>query len=67
RHRVPVVILTGSMNSKNDLFNMPSTVVISLAPGPITLDDSIKYASKLLEKAAEKAMKLISIGMKQQQ
>jgi glycerate kinase len=59
---VPVVCLTGSIGAGFEaLYDMGVSAVIPIADGPITLEDSMRNAGALLEGAAERLMRLLSI------
>jgi glycerate kinase len=59
---VPVVCLTGSIGAGFEaLYDMGVSAVIPIADGPITLEESMRNAEALLEGAAERLMRLLSI------
>lgn len=63
KHGLPVLALVGSIGPGAEyVFKEGIDAVMSIAPGPITLDESIRRAPALLEDAAERAVKIIKIS-----
>jgi glycerate 2-kinase len=59
----PVIAFTGSSCEEPDRFNkMGFKAVIPIADKPMTLQESILHAGKLLENAAQRSINLISLG-----
>jgi glycerate 2-kinase len=59
----PVIAFTGSVNEEPDHFKkMGFKAVIPIADRPLTLQQSILHAGKLLENAAERSFNLIRLG-----
>jgi glycerate kinase len=59
----PVIAFTGSLGNELDkIRDLGFTAVIPVADKPMTLEQSIAEAGRLLEKAAERVMQLIALG-----
>ncbi len=60
----PVIALTGWMDNKwNDMYPSAFIATVPLADKPMSLKQSIADAGKLLEKAAERTMRILRLGM----
>jgi len=62
-HGVPVVVVSGAVTD-DALALMEHNIValVSIAPGPITLDEAIKRAGGLLERATMQVVRLAALG-----
>jgi glycerate kinase len=59
----PVIAFTGALQGSPDHFReMGFTAVIPIADRPMTLEQSVSEAGRLLENAAERAFGLIKLG-----
>jgi glycerate 2-kinase len=62
--KVPVVCISGSLaKGAEELYREGITALVSCAPGPITLSESLAQAGALVTDAAERAFRLIRLGM----
>jgi glycerate kinase len=62
---IPVIALVGEMGKDYQLvFEQGIDAVLTIAPGPITLEESMKDAEKLVINAAENAMRLFMCGVR---
>jgi glycerate kinase len=60
---VPVVCISGSVAAgAEQLYNEGVNALLSCAPGPISLADSLQQADTLLRQATERAFRLIKLG-----
>ena len=60
-----VIALVGEMGKDYQLvFEQGIDAVLTIAPGPITLEESMKEAEKLVINAAENAMRLFMCGVR---
>ena len=67
KHDVPVIALCGSIGSGADtLYEFGISSVFSIAPGPITLSESIANCSELLQATSERVVRAILSGRKLQ-
>jgi glycerate kinase len=58
----PTVILSGSLGEGwQELYNHNIAALMSLSPGPMSLEDSMTNTPRLLEEAAERLARLLSI------
>lgn len=58
---VPVVIVAGSVGQGTEaLYDRGATAIFSIAPGPITLDESLARSRELLTRAAENVARLFA-------
>lgn len=63
RYNVPVIAFTGCLEEEQDkLAECGLQAVIPITPGPITEAKAISQASELLQAAAERTMRLLSLG-----
>lgn len=63
QHNVPVVCLSGGLgNGCDDVLEQGVSVLISAVPCPMSLEECISGASKLVEAAAARICRLINIG-----
>ena len=61
----PVIAFTGSLGEEfNKLQDLGFRTVIPISDKPMTLEQSISEAGKLLENAAERAMQILKLGKK---
>lgn len=62
---VPVLVIAGQIgHGAEKLYDMGIDAMLSIAPGPISKEDSILNAEKLVISASEKAARLIKIGLR---
>lgn len=62
---IPTIILSGALgNGYHDLYSHNIAGLMSIAPGPISLAESMDKAAVLLEDAAERLAHLLSIQLK---
>ncbi len=59
---VPTVALVGGIGDGEDALHEALAAVVPVAPGPISLDDALKDAESLLERAALRVGRLIALG-----
>lgn len=65
--QVPVIAIVGSLEGEPKMFmNCGIDAVMSIAPGPISLDECLADADKLIADAAERALRLILIKLEKQ-
>lgn len=65
RHGVPVVVISGAVTADADaLLEQGIHALLSIAPGPVTLDEAMARAGEWLRRATAQAMRLVRIGMK---
>lgn len=65
KYGVPTIALAGSVGADiQALYAYGIKALFSLADGPMPLEDAIKQADHLLERAAEQMMRLYALGMK---
>lgn len=63
RHGIPVVVLVGGLGSGYEaLYARGVSAVVPIPDGPLSLDESMHRGRELVASAAERAMRLISIG-----
>jgi glycerate kinase len=63
KHHVPVIAFTGCLAEEEDkLAQRGLAAVLPLATGPMTEEDAMTRGGELLQAAAERAMRLITIG-----
>lgn len=60
--RIPTVAIVGEVAAGSDVYRRGIDAVLSIAPGPISLEKSVADAASLIADAAERAMRLILIG-----
>jgi glycerate 2-kinase len=61
----PVICLSGALSEgANDLLGLGVDALLSIANGPMTLDESMSSSGRLVEEAAERLARLISVGMR---
>lgn len=61
---IPVIALAGSLAPEyRSIYQQGVTSVMSIAPGPIALDQAIHDADSLLTEATERALRIVSLGM----
>ena len=60
--RIPTVAIVGEVAAGSDVYRSGIDAVLSIAPGPISLERSVADAASLITDAAERAMRLILIG-----
>jgi len=60
--RIPTVAIVGEVAAGSDVYRSGIDAVLSIAPGPISLEKSVADAASLIADAAERAMRLILIG-----
>ncbi len=62
---IPVIALVGEMGKDYQLvYEQGIDAILTIAPGPITLEDSMKDAERLVINAAENAMRLFMAGVR---
>ncbi|MCK4352052.1 glycerate kinase [candidate division WOR-3 bacterium] len=62
KHKIPVIAITGNIGKgTQELYKQGLTSIITIGNGPISLKQSIQDASRLLEDAAERLGRMISI------
>jgi glycerate kinase len=65
RQRIPVVALAGGLRSGYEaLYARGINAVVPIADGPLALDESMRRARELLAAAAERALRLVLVGMR---
>lgn len=63
KYEVPVIALVGKIGEGADvLLDMGISTIFSIVDGPMTLEEAVLNTSELLEKQAEKCIKVISIS-----
>lgn len=63
RHGVPAVVISGAVAPDADVLHQHNVAaLLSITPGPLSLDESIAQAGTLLARAAEEAMRLVRLG-----
>lgn len=63
QHGVPVVAIVGSIGpGAESVYQHGIDALLSIAPGPITLDESLSRAGELIMQAAQTALRLFRIG-----
>ncbi len=61
---IPVIVIAGEVaGDSNKLYQNGIDVALSIAPGPISLSESMTNAGKLIADAAERALRLILIRL----
>ncbi|PIV69816.1 MAG: glycerate kinase, partial [Euryarchaeota archaeon CG01_land_8_20_14_3_00_38_12] len=61
---IPVIVITGQIGQGAEkLYNMGVDAMLSIAQGPISLDDSISNAENLIISASESVARLIKTGL----
>jgi glycerate kinase len=62
-HGVPVIVIAGDVAISNEeLMHYGINAALSIAPGPISLDESTANAGRFITETTERAMRLIMIG-----
>ncbi|MCQ6561404.1 glycerate kinase [Paenibacillus mendelii] len=62
KHRVPVIVIAGSVGEGIDtLYEHGVSAVVSIVNRPMTLDDAMVRAEKLLEEAAEQIIRIYQL------
>jgi len=61
--RIPTVAIVGEVAGGSDVYRSGIDAVLSIAPGPISLERSVADAASLITDAAERAMRLILIRL----
>jgi glycerate kinase len=61
--RIPTVAIVGEVAAGSDVYRGGIDAVLSIAPGPISLEQSVADAASLITDAAERAMRLILIRL----
>ena len=61
--RIPTVAIVGEVAGGSDVYRSGIDAVLSIAPGPISLEQSVADAASLITNAAERAMRLILIRL----
>jgi glycerate kinase len=65
RHGVPVICLSGGLGEgAGDVLARGIDAVAGMVPGPMPLEQAMEQAAALLEVAAERACRLIRVGMR---
>jgi glycerate 2-kinase len=65
RHGVPIVCISGSLAlGAEELYNLGFAGLFSITEGPISLDEAMNEAPQLLERAAERVIRLYLTGRK---
>jgi hypothetical protein len=65
RHRVPVICLSGGLGEgAGDVLSRGIDALAGMVPGPMTLERAMEQAAALLEGAAERACRLVRVGMR---
>jgi glycerate kinase len=59
--RIPTVAIVGEVTNSSDVYQSGIDAVLSIAPGPVSLEKSMADAASLIADAAERAMRLILI------
>jgi glycerate kinase len=63
RSGTPVAVIAGTIGEgADDLYDLGAAALFSIAPGPITLEESIVRSSELLSGAAMNVIRLFSAG-----
>ena len=63
QHQIPTICLSGSLGTGSDaVLQQGIDGLMSIAPGPISLDECIKNAETLIEQAAIRLCRLVAIG-----
>jgi glycerate kinase len=63
KFNVPVIAIVGTIGENSEkMHDYGIKVIVSIAEGPITLMDAMDSADELIEKAAERVMRIIKIG-----
>lgn len=64
-HHIPVVAIAGEVaGNYRELYQHGIDAALSITPGPISLEESMANAEKLITDATERALKLILINLK---
>lgn len=62
---IPVIAIAGSISTDADgIYGAGIDAVIDIVPEPMTLDDAIKNAAALIADAAERAGRMVAVGLK---
>jgi glycerate 2-kinase len=65
RHGVPVIGLAGGLgDDASAVYDHGIDALAATVPGPITLDEAMSNAARLIEDAAERALQLVRIGQR---
>jgi len=65
RFGVPAVVVSGAVTPDADaLMTHNVAALLSIADGPITLDEAMAHAAELLERASARALRLVGVGIK---
>lgn len=63
QHGVPVVVIVGSIGPGSEVvYEEGIDALVSIAPGPITLEESLSRAGPLIAEAAHTTLRLFRIG-----
>lgn len=63
KYKIPVIALVGSIGSgAEQVYDAGIDALMSIAPGPISLEDSIARAGELLTDASSRVMRMILLG-----
>lgn len=63
-HGVPVVVISGAVTpDAAHLLEQGVSALLSIADGPMTLDEAMARAGELLERAAAQAVRLVRVGI----
>jgi glycerate kinase len=62
KYGIPVLAIVGNIGpDAGQVYDMGISAIMSIAPGPITQEESIAHAGELITDAAERAMRLIMV------
>ncbi|MGE5589182.1 MAG: glycerate kinase [Bacillota bacterium] len=65
RHGVPAVVISGAVAPGAEALHQHNVAaLLSIAPGPLSLEEAIAQAGALLARAAEEAMRLVILGLR---
>lgn len=56
---IPLIVIAGAVKDRKILYNSGIDLVIPIAPGPISLDESIQRSRRLIQETTEGVMRLI--------
>ena len=64
-HHIPVIAIAGSIaNGSDGVYDAGIDAMIDIVPEPMPLETAIEKATTLIETAAERAGRMVIIGMK---
>jgi len=63
QYQIPTIAITGSMEGDlGALYEKGLSAAFSITSGPMSLEDSMKRASELIEMKAEQVMRVLGVG-----